>query len=164
MALSNSINLAKAISDGSRGSITADMGCGSKASRAFSVDWDYELSHGDPSAALVTKNEHASQENINAGSGNCPMTVEVLSASGEDVIVDSLSAFMSKGKIKVTDHSIKFDKIIKMKLRFGYDRTSPPEIGLTVPKVKSGTYNFIAVVKNNDELQSYYITKIKISK
>lgn len=113
--------------------------CGTHATRSYSFDWDYQIEKGDhTSDNFVIKNKNAKQDTVNAEPG-CGITVEINNSGGDDVIVDAISAFMSKGKIKTTDHNIKFDKTIKMKVRFGYSHASPPEIGLTVPKLKSGT-------------------------
>lgn len=76
----------------------------------------------------MTKNKHADQETVNADSG-CNFTVSINCCVDYEVVVNSMSAFMSTGKIKVTDHSIKFDKVIKLKERFfeicGASRGSP---------------------------------------
>jgi len=136
-------------------------GCGPHSTRGYSVDWDYQLVIGERvSDNIVIKNKHAEQDKVNSDS-ECNITVAINCCSGEnDLVVNSMSAFMSSGKIKVSDHAIKFEKIIKLKQRF-LDRI---ELGLKLPKLKSGTYNFIVKVTNNDELQSLFITKIKIFK
>lgn len=127
--------------------------------RNFGVDWDYELIIGErTSDNIVIKNKHATQDTINADSG-CNMTVAI-AVDPSEVVVNSISAFLSNGKIKVSDHSIKFDKVIKVKKRFLFLL----ELGIQLPKLKKGTYNFIVKVANNDELQTYFITKIKIFK
>lgn len=124
----------------------------------YGFDVDYIIRHGDPFPGTdISKNEGATQETAQAKIGQ---RIEAfISDSQENGHVDSANMFLTKDKIKVSDHSIKFGKIINFQLN---DLCCDVLHG-DIPKIKKGTYSLVVHVKNNDELEKFYIDKIKIS-
>jgi hypothetical protein len=142
--------------------VNVEQGLGCSQSAAFS--WDYKLHRGDEGGDkgnVIVKNKQSSEDSLRAKVG-CKIAIDRAAEDDEEKI-DHISMFLTKEKIKVTDHSIKFSKIIQFK--DGIENTdSPAFVNGIVPKIKSGSYNFVVAVINNEELETYYIAKITISK
>lgn len=147
-------NLVWAISCCGNDFISIDAGRNS-----YSFDVDFVVTHGDPFPGTdVSVNKDAAQETAHAKIGQ-RISADI-AVSPQNGHVDSAHMFLTKDKIKISSHSIKFGKIIKFQL----NDLCCDVIHGDIPKIKKGTYSLVVQVKNNDELERYYVDKIKISK
>lgn len=131
----------------------------------YSFDVDYIVDNGDE--FVVSKNKQATQETVHAKVGK-PYQYRIIGDvnSADNQELQGVKMFLTKDKIKATDHSIKFGKVYNLKnIRQPCNENHECSFSFSgdIPSnTKKGAYSLVYHTFY-DELQKYYITKIKIS-
>lgn len=125
--------------------------------RLYSFDFDFSLLYGEDGKNTVVRNKNPTQDTVSVGKGwlisgdfNSESTVRQ---------INSVKAFLTKDKIKVTSDKVQFGKIYNLKDLQCFSKCS--SFYGHVPNVKKASYSLVYIAKG-DEIDKFYITTISV--
>ncbi len=125
--------------------------------KIYSFDLDFSLVYGEDHRNTLVKNSHPTQDTVLAKKDwliNGDFNSESTNSQ-----INTVKAFLTKDKIKISSDSVKFGKIYNLKDLQCFSKCS--SFFGHVPSVKKGSYSLVYVARA-DELDKFYITAISI--